>query len=203
MQLLLRAASGWEAWRQALRHITFFLTQSCFWPFLEGREIKKNILPHPAGVTVIRYWAFREVGVNGFLSAVNSSGNPRWEPLAWLVPSVFSSSHSFRLRVFRYWVSGSRTGSPLVQGQMAHDLSLTVTTCGLWEIYISASSLVDVPFIQQYSKQNSMETKLSSILKGLCTMNLKNHPQEWRVGRACKIHRYSPNRIKDKNSQPS
>lgn len=133
-----------------------FSLKSCFWPFWKGGNPKKNILPHPAGVTVIRYWAFRERWeLMAFFHEVNSSGNPRWEPLAWLVPSSFSSSHSFRLRVFRYWVSGSRTGSPLVQGQMAHDLSLTVTTCGLWEIYISASSLVDVLFIQQYSKQNS------------------------------------------------
>lgn len=58
MQLLLRAASGWEAWRQALRHITFFLTQKLFLALFG--ESKKNILPHPAGVTVIRYWAFRE-----------------------------------------------------------------------------------------------------------------------------------------------
>lgn len=82
-------------------HITFFLTQSCFWPFWKGGNPKKNILPHPAGVTVIRYWAFRERWeLMAFFHEVNSSGNP--DESLWLGcwSFSFSSSHSFRLRVF-------------------------------------------------------------------------------------------------------
>lgn len=129
--------------------------KSCFWPFWKGGNPEK----YPASSSWCNCHKIlslqREVELMAFFHEVNSSGNPRWEPLAWLVPSSFSSSSQPAWGYSDTGCLAPEQGSPLVQGQMAHDLSLTVTTCGLWEIYISASSLVDVPFIQQYSKQNS------------------------------------------------
>lgn len=62
MQLLLRAASGWEAWNRLFATLPSFSLKSCFWPFWKGGNLEKNILPYPVGATVVKILSLQRGG---------------------------------------------------------------------------------------------------------------------------------------------